>query len=71
MKKMRISFVFFSFFLFSQVSRRGITCIWFSIEKMVLGIKNMFNFCFFFFLNSTFLTKNVKQVKMYEKMEEI
>ena len=69
---------FFFFFFLSQVSRRGITCIWFSIEKMVLGIKNLF-FSFFFFFSlffsscvflfpffsffNYFLTKNAKQMR--------
>ena len=97
MRKMRLSFVFFFFFFvflfspffflffflfFSQVSRRGIACIWFSIENMVLGIIFFFFVLFFFvslyflfFLLFTFFDKKCesheKKMKLYEKMKEI
>ena len=53
-------FLFFLFFLFFSLGFRasGITCIWFSIEKMFLEVKNVFVSLFFLFF--FFWWKNVK-----------
>lgn len=45
----------FSFLFFFSLGFRasGITCIWFSIEKMFLEVKNVFVSLFFFFDEKT------------------
>ena len=56
-------FSFFFVFVFSLGFRAsGITCIWFSIEKMFLEVKNI---VFFF---GFFLTKKCKNMKNNEKL---
>ena len=56
-------FRFFLCFFSLGFRASGITCIWFSIEKMFLEV----NFCFIFFLGS-FLTKKCKIWKIMKKM---
>ena len=69
---------FFFFFLFFSLGFRasGITCIWFSIEKMFLDVKNLFFSLFFFFFLFFylffffffFLTKKRKNMKHNENI---
>ena len=70
-------FFFFFFFLFFSLGFRasGITCIWFSIEKMFLEVNFFlifFSFVFLFFLFfsffCSFLTKKCKNMKNNENM---
>ena len=68
-------FLFFLFFLFFSLGFRasGITCIWFSIEKMFLEVKNVFVSLFFSFLFLMKKRKNKKNenVSIFREKKEI
>ena len=64
-----VSFFSFFFSFFSLGFRAsGITCIWFSIEKMFLEVNCFSFFLLFLFFFCSFLTKKCKNMKTHEKM---
>ena len=70
-------FSFFFFFLFFSLGFRasGITCIWFSIEKMFLEVNNLFflfvSLFFFLFFFSFFLLFFDEEMQKYENNEQM